>query len=90
MESDPLAIRFIITSESFEKDTKHIKDKGLLNKLRKQIQKITEVPEAGKPLRYTFKGERTIYVKPFRLIYSWKGENLILLRLVHRDEAYKI
>jgi addiction module RelE/StbE family toxin len=81
-------IKFIITTEKFEKDVKKIKDKSLKEKLKKQIQKITGNPNFGKPLRYNLKGERTIYVKPYRLIYKAEGDKLILLRFEHREKAY--
>ena len=56
---------------------------------QKQIDKVTASPDFGKPLRYDLKGERTIYVKPYRLIYKVDGDKLTLLRFEHRDEAYK-
>jgi mRNA-degrading endonuclease RelE of RelBE toxin-antitoxin system len=81
-------IKFVIPTEKFEKDFKKIKDMGLKEKLKKQIVKITENPDFGKPLRYDLKGEWAIYVKLFRLIYKVEGDKLILLRFEHRDEVY--
>jgi addiction module RelE/StbE family toxin len=81
-------IKFIIPTEKFEKEFKKIKDKGLKEKLKKQIVKIIENPDFGKPLRYNLKGERTVYVKPYRLIYKVEGDKLILLRFEHRKEVY--
>ncbi|MGR3310886.1 MAG: type II toxin-antitoxin system RelE family toxin [Candidatus Brocadiales bacterium] len=43
----------------------------------------------GKPLGNILKGERTIYIKPYRLIYKVDGEIIYLLRFQHRKEAYK-
>ncbi len=82
-------IKTIITTEKFERDVKKIKDKGLKEKLQKQIRKITENPDFGKPLRYDLKGELTIYVKPFRLIYKVEGDKLVLLRFEHRGKVYE-
>jgi mRNA-degrading endonuclease RelE of RelBE toxin-antitoxin system len=45
-------------------------------------------PDFGKPLRYGLKGEWSIYVKPYRLIYKVEDERLILLRFEHRKEVY--
>jgi addiction module RelE/StbE family toxin len=82
-------IRTVIPTEKFETELKKIKDKGLKEKLKKQITKITENPNFGKPLRYDLKGEWSIYVKPYRLIYKVEGDKLILLRFKHRDYVYK-
>jgi len=38
----------------------------------KQIKKIIANPDVGKPLEYALKGERTVYVPPFRIIYAFK------------------
>jgi addiction module RelE/StbE family toxin len=81
-------IKFVIPTERFEKEFKKIKDKGLKEKLRKQITKIAENPNFGKPLRYNLRGEWSIYVKPYRLIYKVEDDKLILLRFEHRDKAY--
>jgi len=81
-------IKFVISTEKFEKEFKKIKDKGLKEKLKKQIVKIIENPDLGKPLRYDLKGEWTIYVKPYRLIYKVEGDKLILLRFEHRKKVY--
>jgi len=82
-------IKFIVPTNKFKDDVKKIRDKGLKEKLQKQINKVSENPNFGKPLRYDLKGERTIYVKPYRLIFKVEGDKLILLRFEHRDEAYK-
>lgn len=58
-----------------------------MDKIEKQIRKIIKNPNVGKPLRYK-RGERTIYVKPFRLIYSIRGEEIILLKFDHRKKVY--
>lgn len=82
-------LKFIIHSDKFKEDVKKIKDKGLKIKLEKQIDKIFGNPNFGKPLRYNLKGERTIYVKPYRLLYRIEGDKLILLRFEHRNHAYE-
>ena len=81
-------IKFVIPTEKFEREFKKIKDERLKEKLKKQIIKITENPNFGKPLRYELKGEWTIYVKPYRLIYKIEDDKLILLRFEHRDDVY--
>jgi len=83
-----MVIKEVIPTQKFEDDTKHIKDALLKEKIKKQINKIVERPEAGKPLRYALKGERTVYIKPYRLIYSVSVETIILLRFEHRKDVY--
>ena len=65
-----------------------IKDNSTKEQVKKQIQKIIENPEIGKPMRYDRKGTREVYIKPFRLSYAYiKQENkIILLELYHKDE----
>ena len=83
-------IREIIWTQKFERDFKKIRDRAGQEKLEKQIRKITENPNFGKPLRYGLRGEWSIYVKPFRLIYKVEGDKLILLRFEHRKEVYEV
>ena len=83
-----MVIKEVILTQKFEEDTKHIKDNLLKERIKKHIKKIIERPDIGKPLRYSLKGERTIYIKPYRLIYSIANDTLILLRFEHRKEVY--
>ena len=80
-------INKITRSPLFVKQTKKLDD-FLLKKLKAQITKILENPFVGKPLKYT-RGERTLYIKPFRLIYVIRGNELVLLKFDHRKRAYK-
>ena len=82
-------IKFIVATEKFEKDVKKIKDRRLKIRIEKQVRKIIETPEVGKPLRYNLKGEHTIYIKPYRLIYKVEEDRLILLRCEHRGIVYR-
>ena len=77
----------ITPSNKFIKDTKRL-DKFQREKLEKQIKKIIGNPNVGKPLRYK-RGERSIYIGPFRLIYAVRGDEIILLKFDHRKRIYK-
>ena len=79
----------IIRTKKFEKEIKSIRTKSLKEKIKKQIKKILDNPLSGKPLKYDLKGERTVYVKPYRIIYAVKNRTLYLLRFEHRQEVYK-
>ncbi len=73
---------------SFEKMFRKISDENLKTRVKKQIQKIIENPEIGKPMRYTRKGTRETYIPPFRLSYAYfKNEDtIVFLDLYHKDE----
>ncbi len=73
---------------SFERTFKKIKNQAVKIKLKKQIQKIIENPEIGKPMRYNRKGSRDVYISPLRLSYGWIKEKnkIIFLNLYHKDE----
>ena len=77
----------IIPSKRFIHNTKHI-DNFQRERLEKQIRKIIQNPNVGKPLKYS-RGERSLYIKPFRLIYSVRGNELILLKFDYRKKVYK-
>jgi len=78
----------VIYTEKFEKELKK-SDNSIKEKTIKQIKKIIENPKAGKPLRYNLKGERTIYVWSFRIIYCYSNNIIYFLRFEHRKEVYK-
>lgn len=81
-------IKNVIYTDKFERDVRKIKDNSLKARLEKQIRKIAEDPEAGKPLRYGLRGEWTVRISPFRLIYAVQDDKLILLRFEHRKDVY--
>ena len=54
----------IIYADRFKKIFSKIKDNNLKDKVTKQISKIIENPEIGKPMRYNRKGTRELYVSP--------------------------
>jgi len=76
----------------FEKEFKHkfckIKDRLIKEKIIKQTSKIKENPEIGKPMRYSRKGTREIYIPPFRLsyIYDISNKTIYILDIYHKDE----
>lgn len=72
----------------FEKEVRKVKDNSLRDRIKNHIAKLLEDPLSGKPLRYSLKGERTVYIAPYRIIYALKQEEIVLLRFRHRDEVY--
>jgi len=49
----------------FEKQVKKIKDGKTTEKVKRQIQKIVECPEIGKPMKYDRRGTRELHISPF-------------------------
>ena len=78
----------IVYTSKFEHEVKKVVDKKVKERLEKSIKKIIENPEIRKPLSYALKGERTVRIPPFRLIYAINGNSLILLRFEHRSDVY--
>ena len=65
-------------------------------KVKKQINKVIQNPEIGKPMKANRKGTREVYVSPFRLYYAFflsddeedEGKEiykLVFLDLYHKD-----
>ncbi len=82
-----MQVKEVKESNNFKRALKKI-DKSLKTRLNKLLIKILENPEIGKPMRYERKGTREIYIKPFRISYSFEYSTLILyfLELYHKDE----
>jgi len=78
----------VVYTGKFEKEVKKL-DNSVKERVLPQIEKIIKNPEVGKPLKHDLKGERTVYVKPFRIIYSFFDNTISFLRCEHRKEVYK-
>lgn len=72
----------------FSRVLSKIKDNHFKEKIRKQILKIIQNPEIGKPMMHGRKRTRELYIKPFRLSYAYlKNENeLIFLDIYHKKK----
>lgn len=70
---------------NFEKSFKKIKSQGLKTQIKKQIIKIINNPEIGKPMMHARKGTRELYIAPFRLSYAYVKDKIIFLGLYHKD-----
>jgi len=73
--------------ERFKKIVTKVKDASLQQKIKKQIKKIINNPEIGKPMRFSRKGTREVYIPPFRLSYLYvdKEDKIVFLDLYHKD-----
>jgi len=65
-----------------------ISDRLTKERIIKQIEKIKENPEIGKPMRNVRKGTRELYIGSFRLSYEYfKDKDLVyMLDFYHKDE----
>jgi len=84
-----VVIREVVWTVRFERELRKLRDKAIKDRVKKQIEKVLDSPEIGKPLRFALKQERSIYVPPYRLIYAVQGETLYLLRFEHRKAVYR-
>ncbi|MCK4553320.1 type II toxin-antitoxin system RelE/ParE family toxin [Candidatus Pacearchaeota archaeon] len=77
----------VIFSDRFKRKFKK-SDESLKIKIRKQIKKVIEMPDIGKPMRYNRKGTREIYLGSFRLSYSFspKEDTITFLNIYHKNE----
>jgi len=75
-------------SDDLLRTIRKIKDVTVKEKIKKQIAKIIKHPEIGKPMRYTRKDTRKVYIGSFRLayLYSKDKKKIILLDLYHKNE----
>lgn len=78
----------LILSREFENDIKKVKDRSLQNRIKKMVQKIVDMPESGKPLRYELAGFRSIRMSPFRIIYEVRKGSIIIHKFDHRKRVY--
>lgn len=76
----------VIFDPDFKKKFEKIKDKSSKERIIKQIQKIKNNPEIGKPMRYGRAGTRELYVSPFRLSYEVKDSIVYILAVYHKDK----
>ena len=79
----------ILFSDEFREDYRKIKDKLTRIKVIKQIKKLEQNPEAGKPLSHTLKGYRALRLPPYRIIYRIENGRIIINCLEHREKVYK-
>lgn len=79
----------IIFSEDFAREFQKIKDKTTRLRIIKQLKKLAELPSAGKPLKYEWRNHRSIRVSPFRIIYRFEQDKIIINCFDHRKDVYE-
>ena len=83
-----MVVERVEKTDEFVKLVKKIKNQALKKRVQKQIARVIEHPEVGKPMMFIRKGTREVYVPPFRLAYAYLKERdtIIFLKLYHKDE----
>ena len=78
----------VVFDDSFQRLFSKVRDKNKKEKILKQIAKIRDNPEIGKPMTYSRKSTRELYIPPLRLSYAYiKEEDKVrLLDLYHKDK----
>jgi len=78
----------IIFSDDFKKEYKKIKDKATRLKIIKQLKKLSNEPEVGKPLKHNLKNHRSVRIKPHRIVYRIENKNIVIVCFDHRKDVY--
>ncbi len=76
----------VLPSEDFKKAFAKIKHGELRKRILAHVEKIGANPDVGKPMRYSRKGTREVYIEPYRLAYIYEKDTVFLLLLYHKDE----
>ena len=78
----------ITFSDEFQNLISKSKDPLIKEKIEKVLLKIRDNPEIGKPMRYSRKGTREVYIGSFRLSYSYNKNSgvVFVLDLYHKDK----
>ena len=78
-----------IFTDAFERSVRKIKDASIKERVKDQVKEIISRPDIGKPLRFQRKGERSVRVPPFRIIYAVEGNTVYFLDFDKRDKVYR-
>ena len=78
-----------VFTDAFERSVRKIKDASIKERVKGHIRRILENPNIGKPLRFQRKGERSVRMPPFRLIYALGGNAVYFLDFDKRDKVYR-
>lgn len=76
----------VLFDSGFKKDFLKIKDKSVKEKIIKQVSKLKTNPEIGKPMRFSRKGTRELYISPFRLSYRLENDTIHVMSIYHKDQ----
>ena len=78
-----------VFSDEFKKQMSKIKDKGTLRKLQKAVESILSNPLKGKYLGRELTGKKSARIKPFRLIFEPRQNEIEFHTFEHRGKVYR-
>ena len=78
-----------VYTNAFERAVRKIKDAAIKERVKNQVAEILERPDIGKPLKFERKGERSVWIPPFRIIYSIEGNTVYFLDFDKRGRVYR-
>ena len=78
----------IFYSSEFIKQIKKY-NKDLQIQIIKKLKQLEKNPELGKPLTKALKNNRSLHIGKFRVIYSIKGNEIIIAKVDHRKDVYE-
>jgi mRNA-degrading endonuclease RelE of RelBE toxin-antitoxin system len=82
-------VKNVVFTNTFERSIRKLKDAAVRERIKRQIAEIVERPEIGKPLRFQKKGERSVWLPPFRIIYALQDDTIYFLGFDKRDRIYR-
>lgn len=82
-------VRSVVWTKKFERELRKVRDGELKARVKKRIEEIVGSADIGKPLRFELKGERSIHIAHYRIVYAVQGDTLYLLRFEPREEVYR-
>ena len=78
--------KIFYSSEFIKQIRKYNKD--LQVQIIKKLKQLEKNPELGKPLTNALKNNRSLHIGKFRVIYSIKGNEIIIAKVDHRKDIY--
>ncbi len=63
-------------------------DRRLLVRIINKIESLQEIPRAGKPLVGNHKGEFSLRVGDYRIVYEITAQTIYILTIKHRRHVY--
>lgn len=75
------SIEFIKEIKKYNKNTQ--------TQIIKKLKQLGTNSELGKPLKNVLKNNRSIHIGKYRVLYSIKGEEIIIAKIDHRKDVYE-
>ena len=85
-----MSFRILLLEQVTEEDIPHLSKTDFERIARAIAQKLTAHPEIfGKPLRCALKGNRSLRVGDFRVVYRIEGATVKIFLIAHRSVVYE-